>query len=55
MSDTKLVIDCQNCEHFEIHEAYRSCELSTKNRIIYNYKKEAESCDYYKQKECFVW
>ena len=49
MSDLKLVIDCQNCIHCEFHKAYESCELRTKNRIIYNHKQEAENCDYYKQ------
>ena len=44
-----LVIDCKNCIHCEFHKAYESCELRTQNRIIYNHKKEAENCGYYKQ------
>ena len=34
----------------EFHKAYESCELRTQNIIIYNHKKEAENCGYYKQK-----
>lgn len=49
-----LVRHCFNCVHCEQHRAYESCTLKTKNKIIYNGKREALSCNSYQQKKSEV-
>ena len=46
-----LARHCFNCVHCEWNRAYESCALKTKNRIVYNGKREAANCNRYKQKE----
>ena len=50
----ELARHCYNCVHCEFHRAYESCALRTKNRIIYNGKREAASCDCYEQRKSEV-
>lgn len=49
-----LVRHCFNCVHCKRHRAYESCALKTKNMIIYNGTREAESCNRYEQRKSEV-